>query len=295
MSSKYAKLDSMNDPFADDDDQFQIDDNDFITPDTQQNSAPALPPKYSSSTPLPSIPETSQSQPQSQSSRKTYEGGFFSINYYRQYFDLNTSEFFHNCIKSMNPFSKPSADEFNQLGDLYGSVWITATLIFLLFFCNSFASLLSGWFLGNDLSAIKVNYFKMIVSSINLLYGYTFLIPALLYILLKFYFKVIFLAPLTKLISIYSYANLLWIPAVLLSTFRGFLINHHVLDAVLKWLCISFGALLSGASISHKLKVYFTTIFGEEEKKHMMICLAALLVAHIGFAIGVKVCFFGKL
>ena len=296
MSSNYSRLDTQSDPFADDA-HFQIDDNDDddinlnISPDTFQSaSAPAL----ASTSPTPSPAPASYSIPQPKL-KKTYEGGLISLNYYRQYFDLNTAQFFKNCISSMNPISKPSADEFNEVGDLYGSVWITASLIFLLFFCNSFASLLSGWFLGIDLQTLNINYFKMIVSSINLLYGYSILTPLVLYLLLKFYYKTLFLVPLTKLISIYSYANLLWTPAVLLSIFRGLLVNHNTLDAVLKWSCILVGALMSGCSIIYKLKVYFSSIFGEEDKKSMYILLALLTLAHLGFTLGVKFCFFGKL
>lgn len=294
MSSQYTKLDSLSDPFADNNsDEFHIDDNDIIMPDVQE-------PASFTSVPI-SKSNEGGTEPQLYPAyqqphfKKTYEGGLFSLNYYRQYFDLTTSEFFGNCLSSMNPLSKLSADEFNKVGDLYGSIWITASLIFLLFFCNSFASLLSGWFLGIDLASLQINYFKMIVSSINLLYGYTILIPTLLYLVLKFYYKVLFLAPLTKLVSIYSYANLLWIPTVLLSIFRGFLVNHTTLDTILKWCCVAIGALMSGFSIVYKLKSYFTTIFGEEDKKAMYILLVLLGLAHVGFAIGVKVCFFGKL
>lgn len=283
---------TLNDPFADNaSDYFQIDDNDnknddtFITPDVTSKSK--------KQTPTHEVQNNILQHPVQL--KKTYEGGIFSLNYYRQYFDLNTNDFFNNCLESMNPLSKPSADVFNSVGDLYAPIWITASLIFLLFFCNSFASLLSGWFLGIDLDSLKINYFKMIVSSINLLYGYTFLIPVILYVLLKFYYKVLFLATLTKLISIYSYSNILWTPAILLSIFRGLLVNHLTLDTILKWTCIIIGAFLSGFSIINKIRIYFTTIFGEDEKKSMYILLSLLTLSHIGFAISVKVCFFGKL
>ncbi|KAG0674301.1 hypothetical protein C6P42_002295 [Pichia californica] len=295
------------DPFNDIQDDFHIGDDDdnydnddiIIQPDISSQQKSKKSSKLQdinlnnlSPTPINNLAQTSSVQPQF---KKTFEGGYFSLNYYRQYFDINTSDFFKNCLSSMNPLNQPAADEFSNVGDLYGSVWITASLVFLLFFGNSFAGLLSGWFLGIDLETLKINYFKMIVSSINLLYGYTFIIPTILYLILKFYLKVLFLAPLTKLISIYSYANLLWSPAVFLSIFRGLLVNHTTLDTVLKWICIAIGALLSGCSIVYKIKVYFTTIFGEEDKKVMYILLLLLILAHIGFAIGVKVSFFGKL
>jgi hypothetical protein len=297
MATKYTKLDNTSHSFPDNaSDDFQIDDDNhnediLITPDSNSNtnkSPPNIASEPTQNSPIPiHIPQGNF--------KKTYEGGFFSINYYRQFFDINTSDFFNNCLTTMNPLSKPTVDEFNNVGDLYSSIWITASLIFLLFFCNSFASLLSGWFLGIDLGSLKINYFKMIVSSINLLYAYTILIPIILYLVLKFYYKVLFLVPLTKLISIYSYANLLWIPAVLLSIFRGLLVNHLTLDTILKWSCIIIGAIASGFSIIHKINFYFATIFGDDDKKSMYTLISLLMLAHAGFAIGVKVCFFGKL
>lgn len=299
--SNYNKLDNTNtrDPFADGVNNSDYDEDIIIQPDTNIptkmhdiNINPSTS-KLNSISPTVANPIETSNIISSTQFKKNYEGGIFSLNYYRQYFDINTSDFFENCKSSMNPVSKPSADEFNQVGDLYGSIWITASLVFLLFFCNSFASLLSGWILGTQ--PFNINYFKMIVSSINLLYGYTLLIPVLLYLILKFYFKVLFLIPLTKLIAIYSYANLLWSPAVFLSIFRGLLIHHSTLDTVLKWCCIIIGALMSGCSIVYKINVYFTTIFGEDDKKNMYILLSLLVLAHIGFAIGVKISFFGRL
>ncbi|GMF02619.1 unnamed protein product [Ambrosiozyma monospora] len=244
------------------------------------------------------LSSSSHARTQSTSSRrstrlkKTYEGGIFSLNYYRQFFDLDTNEFFSNCYKSLNPFVRLDFDEFSEVGDLYGSIWITATLIFLLFFCNSFAELI-GELVSRHEGTSEIDYFKMIITSINLLYGYIILTPSLLWVILKFYFKISNLSPISKLISIYSYSNLLWIPAAFLSVFRGLLVNHHTVDTILKWGCIGIGAILSGVSLSVKLNQYFNYVFGEEEKKVHMILLGILLLVHFGFSIGVKVCFFG--
>ncbi|QPG77183.1 hypothetical protein FOA43_004590 [Brettanomyces nanus] len=234
--------------------------------------------------------------------QKTFTGGPFSLNYYRKYFDLNTKDFFANCWKSLNPFTKLDQYEFQQVGDLYGPVWITATLIFLLFFCNSVAQIITSWLLNkseDDTETLHINYFKILLSSINLLYGYIFIVPLLLWAVLRFYFKVVNVIPVTKLISMYSYSNILWIPAALLSVFRGLLANHNSLDAALKWLCIVMGSILSGAGILVRLHQYFSVIFGSESeqdsKKHLGVLMGALILAHVGFSLGVKMCFFGKL
>ncbi|KAH3668983.1 hypothetical protein OGAPHI_002738 [Ogataea philodendri] len=264
----------------------------FIQPDAASPTPAAAPSAPAKPEPLPGTTAGTSSD-NSAKSKKTYSGGLFSLNYYRKYFDLETKDFFKNCLRSLNPLMSVPEEEFREVGDLYGSVWITATLVYLLFFCNSFAELISEWFLGNN--NLGINYFKMIITSINLLYGYIVVIPALLYVILRFYFKVVMLIPLTKLVSIYSYSNIMWIPAAFLSIFRGLLINHHVLDTALKWTCIGIGCLLSGLSIAVKLSQYFGTIFGQEEKKQSTVVLGLLVLAHLGFSLAVKLCFFGDL
>lgn len=283
--SKYQKLAG---------DQVETDENDdiIIEPDFLKSDTANPHPKVA--TPLPPVTMEPQFEvPLSAKSKKVFEGGAFSLNYYRQYFDIDTKEFFQNCLQSLNPISEVPIDSFEENGDLYGSIWITGTLIFLLFFCNTLAEMISS--ILKDLDKPNVNYFKMLVSSINLLYGYTLLIPLAIYLVLWFYFKVPKVIPLTRVISIYSYANLLWIPATFLSIFRGILVNHETLGNILKWICVSIGGALSGASIIFKLKQYLGLVFDDEDDKIKLMILGVLIVAHIGFTIGIKVCFFGNL
>lgn len=224
-------------------------------------------------------------------SGKIYTGGPFSLNHYRQYFDLDTQTFFGNCIASINPLASVPADALDMPGDLYGSVWITATLVFLLFFCNTLAELLSGAL--RDVGQPRVNYFGMIVSSLNLLYGYTVLVPLGVYLALRFYFRTERQVPLTRLMALYSYANLLWIPAAFLSIFRGLLVNHQTLGGALKWICVLIGGALSGASVLFKVKQYLDMVLGESREG--LALLALLVVAHVGYTVGIKVCFYGNL
>ncbi|ODV87295.1 hypothetical protein CANARDRAFT_210794 [[Candida] arabinofermentans NRRL YB-2248] len=273
--------------------QFDIDDDDII-----------IQPDDSSSSKQPqsqSQPQKTTTTPSSSSSikppktKKQYSGGLFTLNYYRKYFDLTTNEFFKNILKSLNPISKINDEnEFTEIGDLYGSIWITATLIFLLFFCNSLSELISEFKKHTD-QPPPINHFKLILISINLLYGYIIIIPLLIFIILKFYFKLILIISLTKIISIYSYANIMWIPATLLSIFRGLLINHKKLDLILKWICISLGFILSGSSIILKLMQYFKIAFNESDLKKSYLLLIVLILCHFGFSLAVKVAFFGDL
>ena len=287
----------MSDPFQIDDDDMVIEPDHLVDKNMSSAHDSMQDVEFNADT---SVSGNMTTQPVS-SPKKSYNGGPFSLNYYRRYFDISTLDFFKSCYRSLNPLSKLDSYEFQEVGDLYGPIWVTATLIFLLFFCNSFAELLSS--LGHSKDdkdvVIHVNYFKIILSSINLLYGYTFLVPTVLWAVLKFYLKVANLAPLTRLISIYAYANLLWVPAAVLSIFRGLLSSHHFLDGCLKWGCILLGCVLSGCSILVKLNQYFHIVFSnenaEEQKKHILLLISLLAIPHLGFALAVKVAFFGTL
>ncbi|GME89303.1 hypothetical protein B5S28_g2798 [[Candida] boidinii] len=255
------------------------------------------------------IPQTSSINPDILNSsefspKKQYDGSIFSLNYYRQFFDLETREFFSNCIHALNPFVKLSDEEINSVGDLYGAIWITGTVVFLLFFCNSLADVITEWMKDRGNKA-GVNYFALIISSINLLYGYIFIIPLFLYLILRFYFKVNLLISLVRIISVYGYSNLLWIPAALLSVVRGILANHKTLDTILKWVCIAIGSILSGLNICLKLYFYFVKAFegyasanqvnNQFYDKLPVVLACILVICHIGFSIGIRVSFFGDL
>lgn len=299
--SNYSTLES---------DPFSIDDDDVIQPDTgvdpsatTKSPGPAAGANtgIGSQAYTPSLHDVAFDEPSKRKPKKTYTGGPLSLNYYRQYFDLDTSEFIQHIWDSMQPFSKVPEEDFDQVGDLYGAVWLTATLVFLLFFCNSFAEMLSGWLSHRSQSdtdkKLHIDYFRLLLSSINLLYGYLIVVPAVLWAVLRFYLGIVRLIPLSRLVSIYGYSNVLWVPAALLSIFRGLLANNKTLDTVLKWVCIGLGAVLSGAGIFTKLDQYFKLVLDDtdQHKKQAVVLIGLLVLAHIGFAIGVKVCFFGNL
>jgi hypothetical protein len=221
-----------------------------------------------------------------------FEGGLLSLNHYRRYFNLNTTEFFQHCLSSVNFLQKVEVSD--DAGDMYGPLWVTATVIFILFFSNTCSGLLVSWIKGDD-STYQYN-FGLLTGAISLLYGYTFIIPLIYYFLTSWYLKLTGLLPLSKLISIYGYANASWVPAAILSITRGFLVNHAILSNTLKWVSVLLGGVISGVSIL--LKLYPVTknscLAVGNEKLAIIVC-TGLLAAHIGLIIAVKVSFFGDL
>lgn len=222
-----------------------------------------------------------------------FEGGIFSINHYRRYFNINTTDFFINVIRSINVVKK-FEDQEEEIGDLYGPIWVTATVIFILFFSNTSSELLKSWLIGgND----KYQYnFSLLTGAISLLYGYTVIIPLIFYIISVFYFKLTKFFTISKIISIYGYANSVWIPSAILGIFRGLLVNHKLLGGILKWVAVLIGGIISGVSIG--LKVYpvlknSSIIIGNEKLTFGL--MGVLAIAHLGLIIAIKVLFFGDL
>ncbi|CEP22745.1 Protein YIP5 AltName: Full=YPT-interacting protein 5 [Cyberlindnera jadinii] len=245
----------------------------------------------------PEVPSAPQQLPGQSSDSphisNNFDGGVLSVNHYRRYFNLNTTEFLQNCAQALN-FVSTKTDSVEEIGDLYGPIWVTATVIFILFFSNTCSGLLVSWVQGGD-STYKYN-FDLLTGAISLLYGYTFLIPTIFYFITVWYLKLTGLFPLSRLISIYGYANIAWVPAAILSILRGFLVNHTILSSALKWISVLFGGVISCASIL--VKVFPVTrhscVVVDKEKLAIVLC-AALLVAHVGLIIAVKVSFFGDL
>lgn len=222
-----------------------------------------------------------------------FEGGLFSINHYRRYFNINTTDFFVNAVRSINVVQKFD-DQEEEIGDLYGPIWVTATVIFILFFSNTSSNLLKSWLIGGD---DKYQYnFSLLTGAISLLYGYTILIPLIFYIISVYYFKLTKFLTLSKVVSIYGYANSVWIPAAIFGILRGLLVNHRVFNEILKWVIVLIGGIVSGVSIG--LKVYpvlknSSIIVGNEKLSFGL--SGALVIAHLGFIIAIKVLFFGDL
>jgi hypothetical protein len=221
-----------------------------------------------------------------------FEGGIFSINHYKRYFNINTSEFIQNFINSLNVLKKVENEE--ELGDMYGPVWVSATVIFTLFFSNTSSNLLVSWFSGVE---EKYQYdFRLLTGAISIVYAYTFLIPIVFYGISVFYFKLTGFLTLSKIISIYGYANSAWLPAALLSILRGLLVNHHILSNILKWVSVLAGGLISAAAIFAKVYPNLkNSTLAQDNEKLSAILIGALALAHLGFIIAVKVLFFGDL
>lgn len=232
----------------------------------------------------------------------------FQINFYRTYFDLNTEDFFIKIKNALNPLNKSSSPvesdhEDNDPTELYGFIWITGTLIFLMFVSSTGSNMLSQWLHSSDKTTKYEYNFDLLTISICLFYGYNVIVPFALYAgtswLLKFPQKL----SLTKLISIYGYTNILWAPITVINLLIALLINnnnHHIILNTLEWVIVLLSGLVTGLSnlskISPVLQRNALLLYendGEKSKKLHLTLMIMLGIAHLIFSVIVKISFFG--
>lgn len=226
------------------------------------------------------------------------------MSFYTRFFDVNTEDFFGKLLLALNPFSHASvmaSQADDESTELYGFIWINATLVFLMFVSATGSNLLAQWLHSGDDTKTYTYNFGLLTASVSIFYGYTVLIPTILYAVTTFVMHFQDRLSLTRLISIYSYANVLWIPPtaanIVLAVFISKL-KHHVLLNALQWLLVMVSAVASGLSIVLKTRpiiVKNSLASGDADagRRQQMILLAAIVLAHAGFAVVLKVLFFG--
>lgn len=228
------------------------------------------------------------------------------MSFYSQFFDINTEEFLGKIILALNPFNNASVvatQSEEGPTELYGFIWINATLVFLMFVSATGSNLIAQWLHASDTTEKYEYNFQLLTLSISIFYGYTVLVPALLFVVTTWFLHFTQRLSLTRLISIYSYANVLWIPTTAANVILAVFVSkatHHVILNVAQWALVGVSALLSGLSIILKVRPIIIqnslaatgTEEGPKQQNHQILLLA-LVVAHLAFAVVIKFLFFG--
>ncbi|OBA23047.1 Yip1-domain-containing protein [Metschnikowia bicuspidata var. bicuspidata NRRL YB-4993] len=245
-------------------------------------------------------------EPQTTTSKPAGSGGLRQVSFYSRFFDISTEEFLGKIVLAMNPFNNASV-VLTQAEDgpteLYGFLWINATVVVLMFVSATGSNLLAEW-LHASKDTEKYNYnFQLLTLSISVFYGYTALVPTALYVITRWALTFPHCLPLTRLVSIYSYANVLWIPTTAANMILAVFISkstHHVILNVAQWALVAASALLSGLSIALKVRpilIHGISESGRAEENTVQnqhrFLLISLVLAHLAFAVVIKFLFFG--
>lgn len=110
--------------------------------------------------------------------------GTFSISSYTQYFNVDTDDVVNRLTSSLYP----TGDFFRKIEanpDLYGLIWISTTLVFVIASLGNCATYLMSKKGNSSVSwSFDVSYFQ--VSAIAV-YGYVFIVPLGFYLLLQYF------------------------------------------------------------------------------------------------------------
>ncbi|KAM3065515.1 hypothetical protein ACMFMF_011000 [Clarireedia jacksonii] len=213
----------------------------------------------------PGLPAPATSSP---STSKRY---LWSLHFYSQFFDVDTSSVLARCWAALYPRAN-FLDVLEGNPDLYGPFWIATTVIFILFMGGTVSLYLAERGDGNF-----AYDFGLLSGAAGLIYGYTFIIPILLFLALKYFGSES--ANLLECCALYGYSNLVWIPVALVS-WSGI--------TIMNWVFVGVGF---GLSVAFLLRNLYPVLSATDKQTSKML-LIMVVCLHAGLAIAIKVLFF---
>jgi len=207
------------------------------------------------------------------SSTLTSKRYLWSLSFYAQFFDVDTSEVLRRCRVALYPRAN-FLDILDGNPDLYGPFWIATTVIFILFLSGTIAQYVAKAHLEPD----RFQYnFTLLTGACGLIYGYTFILPVALWGVLRWFGSEG--ANVLECWALYGYGNLIWIPVALISWSS---VN------ILNWVFVALGFAASALFLVRNLY----PLVSATDKKVSQVLLIAVVVLHAGLAIAIKELFF---
>lgn len=214
-----------------------------------------------------------------------------------QLFDINTDEFFSKILQALNPLNRSSVAVTQNDDDpteLYGFIWINATIVFCMFVSATGSNLLADW-LHKSTEDTRYEYdFHLLTKSISLFYGYALGMPAVLYGVTTWFMAFEERLSFTRLVSIYSYSALFWVPATAANIILAVFVSsekHRLLLTILLWALVAVSAALTSISILVKMRPIILRNLAVDQKRQRAV-LAGVLLSNVAFAVAVNVLFF---
>ncbi|TIA08872.1 Yip1-domain-containing protein [Aureobasidium pullulans] len=195
----------------------------------------------------------------------------WSISFYAQFFDVDTSEVARRCRAAIFPLSN-FLDVLDGNPDLYGPFWIATTVVVILFLTGTISQ-----YLAKEGKKHFIYDFSLLSGAAGLIYGYTFLIPVALWGALKWFRAES--ANLLECVCLYGYANLIWIPVALISWSPV---------SILNWVFVAVGLAASGVFLVRNLY----PVLSATDVKTSKVLLVVVVALHFGLALAIKILFF---
>ncbi|XP_056388126.1 protein YIPF1 [Hyla sarda] len=208
---------------------------------------------------------------------------FWTFEYYQTFFDVDTYQVLDRIKGSVLPIP---GRNFVRLyvrsnPDLYGPIWICATLIFTITISGN----LSNFLLHRGQSQYRyVPEFRKVSIAATAIYAYAWLVPLALWGFLSWrHSKVMSMVSYSflEIVCVYGYSLFIYIPTSIL---------WIVHSEILRWVLMSLAMCLSGAV----LMLTFWPAVREDNRKIAISTLVAIMVLHVLLAVGCGQYFFDQ-
>ncbi|KAK3138596.1 hypothetical protein QOZ80_5AG0370910 [Eleusine coracana subsp. coracana] len=195
--------------------------------------------------------------------------GYFNVASYTPYFNVDSDVVVDRLISSVYPMDG-FLRKIDANPDMYGPLWITTTLIFMLATFGNFATYLIQKKKDLDIWNFDVGYFNWAAS---VMYGYAIIVPAVFFFLFQYFGS---RPSLVRFWCLWGYSLFVFIPASVLLL---------IPVEFLRWVII---VLVGGASS------WFIALNLKEctEGADMMVLIASAAVIQFALALFIKVFFF---
>lgn len=195
----------------------------------------------------------------------------WSISFYSQFFDVDTSAVLQRCWAALFPRAN-FLDVLEGNPDLYGPFWIATTVVLILFLGGT----ISDWLSTRGTAPFAYD-FRLLSGSAGLVYGYTLFIPVVLFLALRYFGSES--ANLLECWALYGYSNLIWIPVAVISWSS---------IEILNWTFVAVGF---GMSVAFLLRNLYP-VLSATDRQVSKVLLIIVVVLHAGLAITIKILFF---
>ncbi|KAF8402981.1 hypothetical protein HHK36_011074 [Tetracentron sinense] len=197
--------------------------------------------------------------------------GVFSISSYTQYFDVDGDVVLDRIMSSLYPIGGDFFRKIDANPDLYGLIWISTTLVFVIASLGNCATYMMRK--RNDHStswSFDVSYVNLAACAV---YGYALVVPV------AFYFLLQYLGSNTSLVRLWC----MWGYSLFVFIISSFLLVIPV--EILRWIIIILAGVVSACFVALNIKSYI-------ERSDLTLVLVASFILQLALALFIKILFF---
>jgi len=200
------------------------------------------------------------------------EYSYFTLEYYQQFANVDSSEVLWRCLRSLWPFKFDFVRYVRSNPDIYGPFWISCTMVFMLaatsnFVSYEFSTPAAPW--AYDIKKVTIGF--------PLIFSFNFGIPILLWL----YFRWIdFNVSLIELLCIYGYSNFIYIFASILCLIPFMWVP---------WIMMGLGCLISTSFLIANMWAPLRNKIG-----HAIFILILMAILNVAIALSYQLYFYQK-